>query len=104
MEVVRMSSLTELLWREASLATELDAFLTRLGAAVLAELDVDVMVVRAIDADHQQLVTAGAVRRGTVGVAHPARPRVDLSATGLVRLSAWIEAGGIDHFLAHRAS
>jgi transcriptional regulator with GAF, ATPase, and Fis domain len=95
-------SIAARLWREASLASELEGFLARVGTGILDEVDANVLIVRAIEPDQQHLVTTATVRRGAVGVAHPARPRVELTAAALARVTAWIEAGGIDHIAAQR--
>ncbi|MEO8700717.1 MAG: sigma-54 dependent transcriptional regulator, partial [Kofleriaceae bacterium] len=95
-------SLASRLWREASLASELEGFLARVGTSLLDEVDADVVVVRSIDTEQHHLVTSASVRRGAVGVAHPARPRIELSAAALARVTAWIEAGGVEHVVAHR--
>jgi transcriptional regulator with GAF, ATPase, and Fis domain len=92
------------LWREASLATELDGFLARVGTSLLDELDGDALLVRAVDPDLQHIMTSASVRRGAVGVTHPQRPRIDLSVTALNRVVAWIEAGGIEHVVTQRAT
>ena len=87
-----------LLWREASLATDLDGFLARVGGALLDRLDATSIAVRALDAEHGHLDTLGMIRRGTVGVRKLARPRHALSPAGVARITAWIEAG--EHELA----
>src|SRR5688500_4005014 len=84
------------LWREASLVTELEAFLARMGATLLDDLDANVVIVRVLDRAQGHLATVGCVRRGAVGVNHPVRPRSELSAASLARVSSWIEAGGVE--------
>ena len=95
-------SLAARLWREASLATEVEGFLARIGLGILDELDANVLVIRAIDPELHHITTTASVRRGAVGVGHPARPRIELSPTALTRVIAWIEAGGIEHVMANR--
>jgi transcriptional regulator with GAF, ATPase, and Fis domain len=87
-----------LLWREASLATDLDGFLARVGGALLDRLDATSIAVRVLDAEHGHLDTLAMIRRGTVGVRKLARPRHALSPAGASRITAWIEAG--EHELA----
>ncbi|HEU0031699.1 MAG TPA: sigma-54 dependent transcriptional regulator [Kofleriaceae bacterium] len=95
-------SITARLWREASLAADSESFLARIGTAILDDVDGDALVVRAIEPEQHHLVTTASVRRGAVGVAHPARPRIELSAAALARVSAWIESGAIEHVSAER--
>jgi transcriptional regulator with GAF, ATPase, and Fis domain len=95
-------SLMAQLWREASLATEAEGFLARVGASMLEELDSDALAVRTIEPEQQALVTTAFVRRGALGVAHPAKPRVELGAAALTRVLAWIENGAIEHANATR--
>src|SRR5687768_11194866 len=92
------------LWREATLASDLEAFLARVGTALLDEVDANALVVRSLDPEQHQLVTSAGIRRGAVGVAHPARPRIELSASALARIETWIEAGGVEHVNANRPS
>src|SRR5688572_24854577 len=87
-------SVVSRLWREASLAVELEGFLERTGATLLQDLDANVVIVRVLDRNH--LATVGCVRRGAVGVNHPAKPRSELSAAALARITAWLEAGGAE--------
>ena len=94
-------SLMAQLWREASLASDAEGFLARVGASMLDELDGDALAVRTLEPEQHHLVTTAFVRRGALGVAHPAKPRVELGAAALARLLAWIEAGAIEH--AHAA-
>jgi hydrogenase-4 transcriptional activator len=84
------------LWREASLAADVDGFLERAGAAVLDELAADAAVVRATDSDGRRIETLGAIRRGSVGVSLPARPRGELDEIAAARVMAWIRAGGTE--------
>src|SRR6476619_4272640 len=79
------------LWREASLVTDLEAFLDRVGASLLDDLDANVLVVRLLHAGH--LRTVGSIRRGAIGVSHPARPRTELSASALSRVTEWLAGG-----------
>nr|MBA2543966.1 sigma-54 factor interaction domain-containing protein [Deltaproteobacteria bacterium] len=90
------------LWREASLATEAEGFLARVGTSILEELDGDALAVRTLEPEQHHLVTTAFVRRGALGVAHPAKPRNELSAGALTRVLAWIEAGSIEHANATR--
>ena len=73
---------------------ELDEFLERTGASLLQDLDANVLIVRVLDRNH--LATVGCVRRGAVGVSHPAKPRSELSAAALARITAWLEAGNVE--------
>jgi transcriptional regulator with GAF, ATPase, and Fis domain len=50
-----------------------------------------VLVVRLLHAGHLQ--TVGSIRRGAIGVSHPSRPRTELSASALARVTAWLEGG-----------
>ncbi len=84
-------TLDGLLWREASIATNLVEFLSRVGGGVLDRLDAMSITVRALDRDRQHLDTLAMVRRGTVGVIQPARPRHELSAPAAARIASWIE-------------
>ncbi len=84
-------ALETVLWREASLATDVDSFLARIGGSVLDALDATALVVRALDRGH--LETVAAIRRGAVGVARPSKPRTELAPAAAARLAAWIEAG-----------
>ncbi len=90
------------LWREASLATEAEGFLSRVGSSMLDALGGDALAVRTLEPDQHHLVTTAFVRRGAVGVAHPAKPRTELGAAALTRVLAWIEAGVLEHANATR--
>ncbi|MGE0868268.1 MAG: sigma-54 interaction domain-containing protein [Kofleriaceae bacterium] len=92
------------LWREASLATEVDGFLARTGPGILEELDATALVVRELDRDHQSLDTVAAIRRGAVGVAHPARPRSELTTAAVTRIAQWLEHGAAEHAGPRNAS
>jgi hydrogenase-4 transcriptional activator len=81
------------LWREASLAADVDSFLERVGASVLDELGASIAVVRALDGDGRRLETCAAIRRGTVGAAPSGRARVELPEVAAARLVAWIRSG-----------
>ncbi len=85
------------LWREASLATDAEGFLARVGMAILDDVDGDSLVVRTIDAEQSHLVTAAFVRRGALGLVHPTKPRLELSSSALTKVLAWIETGGTEH-------
>ena len=85
------------LWREASLATDAEGFLARVGAGILDEVNGDALAVRTLEPEQHHLVTTAFVRRGALGVAHPTKPRVELGAAALARVLAWIEAGAIEH-------
>ena len=52
------------LWREASLATELEGFLARVGVSLLDEVDADALLVRSLNLDQRHLMTVATVRRG----------------------------------------
>jgi hydrogenase-4 transcriptional activator len=82
------------LWREASLADDLPAFLERTGAGILDDLDARALVVRSLEGD--QLVTVAVIRRGAVGVTRPHQPRSALSAAAAGRIGSWIEAGRVE--------
>ena len=75
-------ALETVLWREASLASDIDAFLTRVGGSVLDAVHVQFVAVRAFDGEH--LDTVATIRRGAVGVARPAHPRSELSPAAVV--------------------
>jgi transcriptional regulator with GAF, ATPase, and Fis domain len=90
-------SLMARLWREASLAVEAEGFLERVGTSILDEVDGDSLVVRTFDSEQGHLATTAFVRRGALGIVHPAKPRAELSAAGLARVLAWIEAGDLEH-------
>jgi transcriptional regulator with GAF, ATPase, and Fis domain len=79
------------LWRDASLATDVDSFLARVGPRVVDALDASVLVVRAVAHDH--LDTLASFRRGAIGAARASHPRGDLSAAAAVRVATWLEAG-----------
>src|SRR5882672_2516550 len=95
--IYRGVDLETLLWREASLAADVDDFLARAGGSVLDALDADAVVVRALDRVHHHLDTVAAIRRGAVGVARPSKPRSELTAPAAARVAAWIEAGETEH-------
>jgi len=95
-------AVTAQLWREASLAIDAEAFLARVGVAMLDELDGDALAVRTLEPEQHHLVTAAFIRRGALGVAHPQRPRVELGAAALARVLAWIEHGAIEHVVSAR--
>jgi transcriptional regulator with GAF, ATPase, and Fis domain len=89
-------ALETLLWREASLATHVDAFLERVGESVLDALDATALAVRALDREHHHLDTVAAIRRGALGAARPAHARSQLTPAAAGRIAAWIEAGEIE--------
>jgi transcriptional regulator with GAF, ATPase, and Fis domain len=89
-------SLETLLWREASIARDVDGFLARAGGSILEVLDATAVTVRLLDREHHYLDTIAAIRRGTLGVARPAKPRSQLSAAAGERVAAWIEAGEVE--------
>jgi len=84
-----------LLWREASIATDIDGFLARAGGSVLDALDATAVTVRRLDREARHLDTVAAIRRGALGVAHPTRPRTELTAAATARIAAWVEAGAL---------
>jgi transcriptional regulator with GAF, ATPase, and Fis domain len=81
------------LWREASLATDVHAFLARVGGSVLEMLDANAIVVRLLVTDSRHVDTVAAMRKGAVGVGHPTKPRTTLTAAAAARAATWIEAG-----------
>ena len=89
-------ALQTLLWREASIATDVDAFLARVGGSILDALDASAITVRLLEREHHHLDTVATIRRGAVGVARPTKPRVDLTPASGNRLAAWIKAGETD--------
>ena len=97
-------ALETLLWREASLATDVDSFLARVGGSVLDALDVRFAAVRSLDREQHHLDTVATIRRGSVGVTRPSHPRTELSATGATRVAAWIGAGDSERAGARSAS
>jgi len=84
-------ALETVLWREASLASDVDGFLARVGGSVLDAVHVEFVAVRAFDGEH--LDTVATIRRGAVGVAQPTHPRSELSPAAATRVEAWIAAG-----------
>ena len=84
-------ALETVLWREASLASDVDAFLARVGGSVLDAVHVEFVAVRAFDGEH--LDTVATIRRGAVGVAQPTHPRSELSPAAATRVETWIAAG-----------
>ncbi|MDB4955706.1 MAG: GAF/sigma-54-interact/HTH domain transcription regulator [Myxococcales bacterium] len=97
-------ALDTLLWREASLAIDVDSFLARVGDSVLDAVDASMVIVRALDREQQHLVTLASIRRGAVGVARPARPRTELTSAASGRIASWIEAGESERTSARNAS
>ncbi len=97
-------SLETLLWREASIATAVDGFVARVGGRVLDALDATAVAVRCFDREHHHLDTVAVIQRGALGVAHPARPRTELSAAAAARIAAWIEAGELERPGPRRSS
>jgi hydrogenase-4 transcriptional activator len=81
------------LWREATIATDVSGFLARVGGSLLDALDAAAVAVRGLDREHHHLDTVAAIRRGALGVARPARPRIELTPAAAARIVAWIEAG-----------
>jgi transcriptional regulator with GAF, ATPase, and Fis domain len=86
-------ALETLLWREASLADDVDEFLARVGGSVLDKLDATTVIIRALDRAQHYLETVAAIRRGAVGVTRPTKPRTELTPAATARIAAWIEAG-----------
>ena len=82
------------LWREASLAADVDGFLERLGASILDDLSCETAVVRAFDG--HRLDTVASVRRGAVGVTIAVRARSELDEASAARLAGWIRAGATE--------
>jgi transcriptional regulator with GAF, ATPase, and Fis domain len=82
------------LWREASIAPNVDRFLAQVGPSVLDALGASAVVVRLLERDH--LDTVAGIRRGALGVARPTRPRTALTAQGAARIAAWVEAGELE--------
>src|SRR5438067_11033453 len=80
-----------LLWREASIARDVDRFLAQVGGSVLDAVDASAAIVRLLERDH--LDTVASIRRGAVGVARPTKPRTELSAAAAARVTSWIAAG-----------
>src|SRR5262249_47642016 len=66
--ITRSMSLLARLWREASLAAEVEGFCERVGTSILDDVDGDSLVVRTFDGEHGHLATAAFVRRGALGV------------------------------------
>ncbi|HEY1558900.1 MAG TPA: sigma-54 dependent transcriptional regulator [Kofleriaceae bacterium] len=89
-------SLETLLWREASIASDVDGFLARAGGSVLDALDATAVTVRWLEREHHHLDTVAAIRRGALGVARPTKPRTELSLAAAARVAAWIEAGEVE--------
>jgi transcriptional regulator with GAF, ATPase, and Fis domain len=85
-----------LLWREASIATDIDGFLARAGGSVLDALDATALTVRWLDREAHHLDTVAAIRRGALGVTRPTRPRTELTAAAAARIAAWIEVGDLE--------
>ena len=84
------------LWREASVASAVDAFLDHIGSGLLDDLGLEALAVRSVDADAHRLDTVASIRRGRVGVSRPTRPRTELRDAGAARLRAWIDAGEVE--------
>ena len=97
-------SVETLLWREASLAADVDGFLTRVGDRILDLLNSAYLAVRAFDRDASHLDTVATIRRGRVGVALPAHPRSELSGAGRERVAAWLDAGETEYASSHSAT
>src|SRR5437764_737305 len=55
-----------LLWREASIARDVDRFLAQVGGSVLDAVDASAAIVRLLERDH--LDTVASIRRGAVGL------------------------------------
>ena len=89
-------ALGTVLWREASIASDVDSFLARVGGSVLDALDASALTVRVLEREHHHLETVAALRRGAVGVARPTRPRTELTPAAVARVAAWIEAGELE--------
>ena len=90
------------LWRDATLAGDVDSFLARVGPRLLDALDAAVIVVRALERDH--LETVAIVRRGALGAARTSHPRGELSAAAVARVAAWLEGGDVERAGARAAS
>jgi transcriptional regulator with GAF, ATPase, and Fis domain len=89
-------ALETLLWREASIASDVDSFLARVGGSVLEALDASAITVRVLEREQHHLDTLAAVRRGAVGVARPSKARSELTPAAAARVAAWIEAGELE--------
>src|SRR3954466_14679107 len=89
-------ALETVLWREASIATDVDGFLGRVGGSVLEMLDASAVMVRMLERGHHHIDTVAAIRRGALGVARPTRPRTELTPAAATRVAGWIEAGEIE--------
>jgi transcriptional regulator with GAF, ATPase, and Fis domain len=93
-----------LMWREASLAADVDGFLARVGDRVLDTFDVPFLAVRAFDREQLHLDTVATIRRGAVGVALPSHPRSELTAAAATRVGSWIDSGEAERANARSAS
>src|SRR5688572_14108702 len=80
------------LWREASVAADVEVFLDHVGAGLLDDLGLDALAIRALDTEGH-LDTVAWIRRGRVGVSRPARPRTELREASAARLRVWIAGG-----------
>jgi transcriptional regulator with GAF, ATPase, and Fis domain len=86
----------DVVWREASVAADVEVFLDHVGAGLLDDLGLDALAVRALDGDGHRLDTVAWLRRGRVGVSRPARPRTELREASAARLRAWIAGGAAE--------
>ena len=94
----------DVVWREASVAADVEVFLDHVGAGLLDDLGLDALAVRALDDDGHRLDTVAWIRRGRVGVSRPARPRTELRDASAARLRAWIAGGAAERAGADGAS
>ena len=97
-----MDSETQL-WREASVAADVETLLDHVGGALLDDLGLEALAVRSIDG--RRLDTIACIRRGRVGVSRPASSRIELGEAAASRLHRWIRAGraeraGVDNTIA----
>jgi len=81
------------LWREAAVASSVAAFMDRIGKALLADLRLEVIGVRSLEAESRRLETIAWIRRGRIGVLRPASSDTDLLETAASRLRQWVDAG-----------
>src|SRR5262245_49710959 len=84
------------LWRDASLAADVDGFLDHVGTELLDDLGADTLAVRSIDDDGHRLDTVAWIRRGRIGVGLPQRPRTALRDAGAARLRGWVGEGEVE--------
>jgi transcriptional regulator with GAF, ATPase, and Fis domain len=92
------------LWRQASLAADVEGFFARAGVELLDQLGATAIAVRALDREHDRLDTIAMVRHGALGVATVAHPRHDLDGAATERIATWIESGAPERASATNAS